>query len=266
MMRWIVAASLRFRFLVIAAAAVMLVFGVSQIRGTPVDVFPEFAPPQVEVQTPCLGLNAEETESLVTVPLEQALVGVPGLDVTRSQSLAQMSSIMLIFKPGVGLLEARQLVQERVATVTPSLPTWASPPVIMPQKSATSRVMMVGLSSRTMRLDDMSMIAYWTIRARLLRVPGVANVAIWGERLKMPQVQVDPARLAARGVSLEQVMTTTGDALDVGILRYSNGAVIGTGRVHRHPQPAPRHPSCPPHLHAPGAVEGHASRTARARR
>jgi multidrug efflux pump subunit AcrB len=91
------------------------------------------------------------------------------------------------------------------------------------------RVIEIGLSSDTMDLRRMSMIAYWTIRARLMRVPGVANVAIWGERIQMPQVQVDPKELAAHGVSLDDVMTTTSNAVDSGILRFSNGAVIGKG-------------------------------------
>ncbi len=195
----------------------------------PVDVFPEFAPPRVEIQTPSLGLSAEEVESLVTVPLEQALNGVDGLELMRSKSVPDLSSIELLFKPGTDELRARQLVQERVATVVSTLPTWAAPPVMMPPVSATGRVMKIGMSSKNVSLIDMSMIAYWTIRARLLRVPGVANVAIWGERIKMPQVQVDPERMRAHDVSLDEVMETTADALDVGILQFSNGAVIGTG-------------------------------------
>ena len=106
--------------------------------------------------------------------------------------------------PAPTILRARQLVQERLATVLPTLPTWAAPPVMMPPVSTTGRFMKIGLSSKTMSLIDMSMIAYWTIRARLLRVPGVANVAIWGERIKMPQVQVDPERMRAHDVSLDR--------------------------------------------------------------
>ena len=135
----------------------------------------------------------------------------------------------MFFKPGTDELRARQLVKERLATVLPTLPTWAAPPVIMPPVSTTGRFMKIGLSSKTMSLIDMSMIAYWTIRARLLRVPGVANVAIWGERIKMPQVQVDPKRMQSQNVTLDEVMETTANALDVGILQFSNGAVIGTG-------------------------------------
>src|SRR5207245_1647687 len=119
--------------------------------------------------------------------------------VMRSKSVSQLSSIELIFKLGTDLVTDRELVQERLATVVPTLPTWAAPPVMMPPVSATSRIMKIGMTSKTQSLIDMSMTSYWSIRARLLRVPGVANVAIWGERLKMPQVQVEPDKMAADG-------------------------------------------------------------------
>ena len=228
-MRWIVKTSLRFRFLVIAIAAAMMFYGFIQLRNMPVDAFPEFAPPRVEIQTPCLGLSAQEVEALVSVPMEQSLNGIPGLELLRSKSLPDLSSIELLFKPGTDILLARQLVTERVATVIPTLPTWAAPPVIIPPVSTTGRVMKIGLTSKTLSLLDMSMISYWTIRSRLLGVPGVANVAIWGERIKMPQVQVDPERMKAYHVSLDEVMEATADALDVGLLPFSKGAVIGTG-------------------------------------
>jgi CzcA family heavy metal efflux pump len=229
MMRWIVGSSLRFRFIVVAVAAGMMFFGIAQLRSIPVDVFPEFAPPRVQIQTACLGLSAADVEELVTVPLEDALNGMPGLDVMRSSSVPQLSSIELIFKLGTNLLQARQLAQERLDTVLPTLPTWASPPVMLQPLSATSRVMKIGLSSNDRSVIEMSMISYWTIRARLLRVPGVANVPIWGERLQMLQVQAEPKKMLANDVSLEQVMETTADALDVGLLKFTNGHVIGTG-------------------------------------
>jgi CzcA family heavy metal efflux pump len=230
MMRWIVGTSLKFRFLVLASAAALLYFGVGQLRESPVDVFPEFAPPQVEIQTPSLGLSAEEVEGLVTVPLEQALAGMPGLDEIRSKSVPQLSSIRLIFEPGTDLLLARQLVQERVATVAPRLPSWSAPPFMIQPLSATSRVMKIGITSDRLSLIDMSVTAYWKIRARLLRVPGVANVPIWGERLHQFHVNVDPERLAANEISLDQVMEATANALDVGtLLSWSQGALIGTG-------------------------------------
>jgi len=229
MLRWIVRSSLRFRYLVVAAAGTMMFFGVQQLEAMPVDVFPEFAPPRVEIQTSAIGLSAAEVEELVTIPLEQSLNGIPELETIRSKSVPQLSSIELLFREGTDVIEARQLVTERMAAVTRTIPTWASPPVMLPPVSTTGRVIEIGLSSDTIDLRDMSMMAYWTIRARLLRVPGVANVAIWGERIKMPQVQVDPAKLAAHGVSLDDVMTTTSNAVDSGILRFSTGAVIGKG-------------------------------------
>jgi len=166
MIRSIVGTSLKFRYIVLAVAAVMMVFGIAQLPSMPVDAFPEFAPPRVEVQTPSLGLSADEVESFVTVPLEQAFNGINGLDLMRSKSIPDLSSIEMLFKPGTDELLARQLVQERLATVVNTLPTWAAPPVIIPPVSTTGRVLKIGVSSKTVSLMDMSMIAYWTIRAR----------------------------------------------------------------------------------------------------
>ncbi|TMK86635.1 MAG: efflux RND transporter permease subunit, partial [Actinobacteria bacterium] len=228
-MRRIVAASLRFRFLVVAMAAVLLVVGFAQVQHSSVDVFPEFAPPKVEVQTLSIGLSPSEVESLVTVPLEEVLNGVPGLDVIRSKSAPQLSVIDMLFKPGTDLLHARQWVQERLNESAAQLPTWAAPPVMIQPLSSTSRVMKIGLTSKNLNLMQLSMMSYWTIRNRLLRVPGVANVPIWGERLQLLQVQTDPERLKAQNVSLEKVMDATSLALDSGILKFENGQFVGTG-------------------------------------
>jgi CzcA family heavy metal efflux pump len=228
-MRWIVGSSLRFRFLIVAVGIAMLGFGAAQLRAMPVDAFPEFAPPRVEVQTLALGLTAKEVEELINTPLEQTLTGIPGLEVIRSKAVPQLSSIELLFRPGTDLLRARQLVQERVEAVTPSLPTWAAPPFIMPATSTTSRVIKIGMSSNTVGIRDLSTIAYWKVRARLLRVPGVANVALWGEHLEQYMVQVDPNRMRARGITLEHVMESTSSALDAGLLRFADGHRIGTG-------------------------------------
>ena len=229
MMRWIVGTSLKFRFLVVAIAAGLVYFGVEQIQHMPVDVFPEFSPPIVEVQTPCLGLSPEEVESLITIPLEQSLNGIPGLDIMRSKSVEQLSSVKMIFKSGTDILQARQIVQERVSLITPSIPTWAAPPVILPPLSATSRCMKIGISSDSLSVIDLSMIGYWTIRQRLMRVPGVANVAIWGERIQMLQVEIVPEWLNKYGITVDDVMQATADALDVGLLKYSKGHIIGKG-------------------------------------
>ena len=228
-MRWIVSSSVKFRLLAVALGAALMFFGVQQLRDMPVDAFPEFAPPRVEIQTICLGLNAAEVEQLVSVPLEQTLNGLEGLKLVRSKSVPQLSSIELQFEPGVDILHARQLVQERITSITPSLPTWAAPPFIIPPTSTTSRVVKIGVSSKTISIQDLSTIGYWKIRARLLRVPGVANVALWGEHLEQYQVMVDPKRMRDRGVTLDQVMESTALSLDAGLLRFSNGARIGTG-------------------------------------
>jgi CzcA family heavy metal efflux pump len=228
-MRWIVGSSLRFRWLVVFAALAAMIFGIGETRNAPVDVFPEFAPPRVEIQTIAIGNSSEQVEELITIPLEEQLNGVEGLQEMRSKSVADLSAIELIFGRGTDLYHARQLVQERLTAATPTLPTWASPPQMMPPLSSTSRVMKIGLTSEELNLMEMSTISYWVIRQRLLRVPGVANVAIWGERLQQEHVQVDPKKLAENGVSLQQVMTATGEAVDAGLLRYTEGAVIGTG-------------------------------------
>ena len=229
MMRWIVGTSLTFRYLVVAGAIAMMVFGLGMLRDMPVDVFPEFSQPKVEIQTMTFGLSAEETEELVTVPMEQSLQGIPNLDTIRSKSVPGLSQIVLLFDRGTDLMHARQVVDERVGTITPQLPTWAAPPVMIQPLSSTSRVMKIGLTSNSLNLMDMSIIAYWKIRARLLRVPGVANTPIWGERLKMQQLQVDPAKLKRHGVALERVMDDFANALDAGLLQFSEGSFIGTG-------------------------------------
>jgi CzcA family heavy metal efflux pump len=228
-MRWIVARSLRFRWLAIFGAAATLVFGFFTTRDAPLDVFPEFAPPIVEVQTLATGNSPVEVEELITIPIEDALNGVEGLDEMRSYSVEQLSSIKLYFKRGTDLYRARQLVQERLAGITAQLPTWASPPFMMPPLSSTARVMKIGLTSDELSLIDMSAIAYWKIRSRLLRVPGVAQVMIYGERLHQRHVQVDPEKLAEHGVSLATVMEETANAMDAGVLQFSEAFTVGTG-------------------------------------
>ena len=228
-MRHIVGGSLRFRWLVVFAAIAILALGFAQMPQTKVDVFPEFAPPQVEIQTIALGNSSNEVEELITVPIEEQLDGIEGLAELRSKSVAQLSSIRLIFERGTDELRARQLVSERISQITADLPTWASPPFMMPALSATSRIMKIGVTSDELNLIDLSTVAYWKIRSRLLRVQGVAQVAIWGERLPQRHVQVDPVKLAQYDVALQQVMDAGADALDAGLLRYSDGAMVGTG-------------------------------------
>jgi CzcA family heavy metal efflux pump len=222
--RWIIGASLKFRFLVLGIAAALLVFGTQQLREMPVDVFPEFAPPKVEVQTEGPGMTSTEVEELITIPMEDQLRGVPGVEYVRSSSVVGLSQVVLLFKMGTDLMEARQRVQERVKLAIAELPQSSGMPVMLQPLSSTSRVMKIGISSKVHDMMDLSMIAYWTIKFRLMSVPGVANVPIWGERIKSLQVQVDPVLMRAHGVTLDEVMETTSEALDFGLLRYTGAA------------------------------------------
>src|SRR4028119_1559696 len=131
-MRWIVGAALRFRWLVVFAAAALMIFGIGETRNADVDVFPEFAPPQVEIQTLAIGNSSEQVEELITVPLEDQLNGIPGLEEMRSKSVADLSQIQLIFSRDVDLYESRQLVQERLALASPRWPTWGGRPFWSP--------------------------------------------------------------------------------------------------------------------------------------
>jgi len=229
MMRWIVESSLKFRLLVVAVAAALMGFGIVQLRGMPVDVNPEFTPPHVEVQTEALGLSAAEVEQLITVPLEADLLnGVAFLDEIRSESIPGLSSIELIFEPGTDVLKARQVVAERL-TQAHALPQVSKPPLMLQPLASTGRVMIVGLSSANLSLIEQSVLARWKIKPRLMGVPGVANVSVWGQRERQLQVQVDPKRLQQNGVSLVQVMETTGNSLWVSPLSFVEASTPGTG-------------------------------------
>lgn len=229
MIRSVVRAGLAFRVLVLAVAASLALLGASQLRTAKVDALPEFGPPQVAIQTEALGLSAAEVEQLITVPIEADLLnGVAWLDQIRSESVPGLSSIELIFEPGTDPLEARQMVSERL-TQAHALPNVAKPPVMLQPLSSTSRVMLIGLSSDELSLMDLSVLARWKIKPRLTGVAGVANVAIWGQRERQLQVQVDPVRLADNGVSLVQVMKTTGNALWVSPLSFVEASTPGSG-------------------------------------
>ncbi|HBY62116.1 MAG TPA: acriflavin resistance protein, partial [Solibacterales bacterium] len=211
-MRWLIASSLHLRVAVMAAAILLMAGGLSVIRRSPLDVFPEFAPPLVEIQTEAPGLSTTEVENLVSTPIENAVNGVMGLKTLRSKSVLGLSSVVLIFGTGADLMRSRQLVQERLAIVTPQLPAVSRPPVILSPLSSTSRVMKIGLTSHKLSQVDLSTLARWTIRPRLMAVPGVANVAIWGQRDRQFQVLVDPERLRDLRITLDNVTLATREA------------------------------------------------------
>jgi CzcA family heavy metal efflux pump len=223
-MKWIIASSLKFRFLVIALAVALVIVGASFLRDMPVDVFPEFSPPLVSIQTEGIGMSTAEVEEFITIPMEELLKATPEVEVVRSKSVMAMSSIVLLFRRGTDILHARQLVQERLHLASTRLPVGVGPPVMLQPLSATSRTMKIGISSKKLSLADLSMITYWKIRFRLLQVPGVANVPIWGERLKQLQIQVNPDQMQQRGVTLNEVMKASSAALDFGLLRNARSA------------------------------------------
>lgn len=228
MIRWIIESSLKFRLLISAFAALLIVLGIIELRSMPMDVLPEFAPPYINVQTEALGLSVSEVEELVTFNLEELLNGTPWLQSIQSTSLHGLSSVTLFFKPGTDVLRARQLVNERLSLAY-TLPNVAKPPVILQPLSAMSRVLMIGLSTKQLTPLQLSVLVQWRIRPALLSVPGVANVAVWGMRDQQLQVLVDPKRLQAHQVNLEQIVSTTGNALWVSPLSFLNASTPGSG-------------------------------------
>jgi Cu/Ag efflux pump CusA len=230
MLRAVIAASARFRLLLIAVAAGLLVLGVFSLRQIHNDVLPELGSgPVLEVQTEALGLSSEEVEQYITVPLENNLLdGVMGVWDVRSDSIPGLSKVDLYFEPGVSTLHARQLVQERLTNAF-ALPNVSQPPRLIQPLSSSSRVMMIGLSSKSLSPLELSYLARWVVKPRLSGVPGVANVAIFGQRDRQIQVLVDPAKLAADHIALSQIIQTAGNAQLVSPLTYLEGSSPGTG-------------------------------------
>ncbi len=224
------AAALRFRVLLAALGAALLVVGVITLSAMHTDTVPELSSgPVLEVQTEALGLSSQEVEQYVTVPLENNLLnGVMGVWDVRSHSVPGLSAIDLHFEPGVTVLHARQLVQERLTNAF-SLPNVSKPPLLIQPLSTSSRALLIGMSSRTLDPLELSYLARWVVKPRLAGVQGVANVVIWGQRDRQLQVAVDPARMARAHVTLSQVIQTAGNAQLVSPLSYLEGASPGTG-------------------------------------
>jgi len=216
MLAGLIQASLHLRLLVVTVAIAIVFLGVTSLRQSKMDVFPEFAPPRIEVQTEAPGLSTEEVERLVSIPIENALSSTPFVATLRSNSVLGLSSVLLILERGANLQAARQNVQERLAQLASTLPTAARPPVILPPLSSTSRILKIGIGSDKLSQMEMSELTRWVIRPRLMGIPGVANVAIWGQRDKQYQVVVAPRRLAAQNVTLDEVVLGVGNAVMTG--------------------------------------------------
>ena len=229
MMRWIIGSSLKLRVVVATLAVLLMVFGFTQLRTMPVDVLPEFSRPHVEIQVEILGLSAQEVEALITTPMEADLLnGTPWVKELRSVSIPGLASISLIFEKGTDLMRARQVAQERLNEVF-ALPRVAKHFTMINPVSSAGRVMAIGVTSNKLSLIDLTVLAHWTIQPRLLGVPGVANVSIWGRRERQLQVQVDPDKLRDENVTLMQIIKTAGNALWSSPLSFLEASTPGTG-------------------------------------
>ncbi len=208
MLTSIVHFSLRFRGAIIALAFVFLGFGIYSLSIAKYDVFPEFAPPQVVIQTEAPGLSPEQVETLVTQPIENAANGAAGIDSLRSGSIQGLSIVTVTFKPSTDIYLGRQMIAERLVTVSGQLPQGVKQPAMTPLTSSTSVVFIAGLTSDMLSLMDIRTIADWTVKQRLLAIPGVAKVAVFGGEVKQFQIQVRPDKLVSYGLSMNDVLET----------------------------------------------------------
>src|SRR6059036_1848859 len=215
MLRWLVDFSLRFRGVVIALGLVVLGYGIYTASRSQLDVFPESAPPQVVIQTEAAGLSPEQVEQLVTRPIETAVNGVARLESIRSQSIQGLAIITAVFAEGTNVFQARQMVSERLIEVASRIPQGVGPPTMAPLTSATSDVLQVGLTSDARSLMDVRTFADWTLRPRLLAVPGVAKIVVFGGEVRQLQIQVRPDRLIEFGASIDEVLDSARRATGV---------------------------------------------------
>ncbi len=211
-MKFLIETALRLRWIVVVFSILLMIVGMQMVKNTPMDVFPEFSPLLVEVQTEASGLSTTEIEKLITIPVENVLNGVKGMKIMRSKSVQGLSSVVTIFRSDMDLMSARQLVQERLLTLSGQLPTLARTPVILSPLSSLSRVMKIGVWSDTLSQTEMTTLVRWTVRPKLMSLPGVANVAIWGQRDRQLQVLLDPERMLEFRLTLPEIIKATQDA------------------------------------------------------
>jgi CzcA family heavy metal efflux pump len=225
MLQALVAWSIEHRIVVMVLAVALLVGGLFAAAHAQLDVFPDFTPPQVTVQTESPGLSPSEVEQLVTLPLEQSLNGLSRLDTIRSQSVPGLSVVNVIFRDGTDIYRARQQISERLAELAGQLPTGVRPPRMTPLTTATGRLLTVGFTSAKRTGMELRDLAQWTIRPRLLSVPGVAQVTIFGGEVRQFQVQVQPDFLAAHQLTLSDVLDAArqaGGIAGAGFIENSN--------------------------------------------
>jgi len=229
MLNSIIRFAVRFRGVVIALAFLLAGYGIYTLSQARQDVFPEFAPPLAVIQTEAPGLTSEQVEALVTQPVENAMGGTLGLASMRSKSLQGLSMVTLTFKDGTDIYKARQLAAERLGSLSSALPRGVKPPALLPLTSSTSVTLVAGLTSARHSLMELRTLADWTVKPQLLRVPGVADVIVFGGDVKQFQIQADPKKLVQYGLSLQDVLSTAQRATGVrgaGFLENANQRIV----------------------------------------
>src|SRR6516165_2423626 len=215
MLQAIVRFSLRFRGIVIALACALLGYGVYSLTLARYSVFPEFAPPQVVIQTEAPGLAPEQVEVLVTQPIENAINGVAGVESVRSGSIQGLSIVTVVFRLSSSINLDRQVVGERLSTVAGVLPSGIHPPMMTPLTSSTSIVLAVGLTWPNHSLMELTTVADWNVRPRLLAVAGVAKVSIFGEEARQIQLQFSPERLIRYDLAIDDLIAAARQATGI---------------------------------------------------
>ncbi|MDZ8027134.1 MAG: efflux RND transporter permease subunit [Nostoc sp. DedQUE11] len=200
------------RWIVVLGAIVVTVLGTYNLTQMPLDVFPDFAPPQVEIQTEAPGLAPEEVETLITLPIESAVNGTPGVETVRSASAVSISVVKVIFKWGTDIYQARQLVTERLQQVQEKLPQGVENPQISPISSPIATVLQYAFTAQTTPLMEVRRLVDRDVTNRLLAIPGVSQVIAYGGDVRQYQVLVDPAKLKAFNITLEEVTAAAKNA------------------------------------------------------
>lgn len=221
--------ALRFRGIVVALSSLLAAYGIYTLAYASYDVFPEFAPPQVSVQTEAPGLSPEQVEALVTRPVETAINGVSNLQRMVSTSIQGLSVVTVYFDTSTDPYRNRQLVAERLATVSGQLPTGVQSPTMTPLTSSAELVLVIGITSSSQSQMRLRTIAQWTIRPALLSVPGVASVEIFGGESRALQVLVHPDRLIQFGLSVNDIIAAARNATGVrgaGFVSTSNQRIV----------------------------------------
>ncbi|WP_176594100.1 efflux RND transporter permease subunit [Sphingobium sp. EM0848] len=207
MLTYVVRQSVRHPWMVLTAALLLLLIGGLSLRKAPYDVFPDFVPPQATVQTEAPGFVPDQVEALVTRPLETVINGANGVESVRSESIQGLSVITVVFKEGSDPYRARQVVAEALGDAAARLPAGVGTPTLTPLTSSTMDLLKIGFTST--RLTPMALrdLVQWTVRQRLLSVPGVARATVFGGAQRRIEIRVHPADLIARDLSINDLST-----------------------------------------------------------